>query len=216
MLLGGLAVAVALQQLGYNWFAFYRARGESWPQAVESASFAGAFAVLAVPGALAGGSWGFVGRPGGVHGLRARGAARRTCGGCCRACGCGALALRAAVPVLVGDARRCWRCGCALWGGERTLAQALAELALWLAGLALATRRLEARPARRAAGLPAPGRPSARRGTRRRRRARAGSRGSGSAAAALISGFTLRRYLGPLDEGLLMQAATRMADGQWP
>ena len=29
-------------------------------------------------------------------------------------------------------------------------------------------------------------------------------------------GFTLRRYLGPLDEGILMQAATRMADGQWP
>jgi hypothetical protein len=35
-------------------------------------------------------------------------------------------------------------------------------------------------------------------------------------AAALISGFTLRRYLGPLDEGILMQAATRMANGQWP
>ena len=32
----------------------------------------------------------------------------------------------------------------ALWGGERPLAQALAELALWLAGLVLATRRLEA------------------------------------------------------------------------
>ncbi|MBE2316389.1 hypothetical protein DVA67_010405 [Solirubrobacter sp. CPCC 204708] len=35
-------------------------------------------------------------------------------------------------------------------------------------------------------------------------------------AAALISGFTARRYLGPLDEGILMQAAARMADGQWP
>ena len=35
-------------------------------------------------------------------------------------------------------------------------------------------------------------------------------------AAALISGFTLRRYLDPFDEGLLLQAATRMADGQWP
>ena len=35
-------------------------------------------------------------------------------------------------------------------------------------------------------------------------------------AAAAISGFTLRRYLGPLDEGILLQAATRMADGQWP
>ena len=36
------------------------------------------------------------------------------------------------------------------------------------------------------------------------------------AIAALISGFTLRRYLGPLDEGILMQAATRMSHGQWP
>src|SRR4029079_3230653 len=35
-------------------------------------------------------------------------------------------------------------------------------------------------------------------------------------AAAAVSGFTLRRYLGPLDEGILMQDATRMADGQWP
>lgn len=35
-------------------------------------------------------------------------------------------------------------------------------------------------------------------------------------AAAVISGFTARRYLGPLDEGVLMQAAARMADGQWP
>ena len=35
-------------------------------------------------------------------------------------------------------------------------------------------------------------------------------------AAALISGFTLRRFIGPLDEGILMQAATRLADGQWP
>ena len=35
-------------------------------------------------------------------------------------------------------------------------------------------------------------------------------------AAALISGFTLRRYLEPFDEGLLLQAATRITDGQWP
>ena len=35
-------------------------------------------------------------------------------------------------------------------------------------------------------------------------------------AGALISGFTLRRFIGPLDEGILMQAASRMADGQWP
>ena len=60
VLLGGMAVAVALQQVGYSWFAFYRARGESWPQAVEAAAFGAAFAVLAVPGALLWDSWGFV------------------------------------------------------------------------------------------------------------------------------------------------------------
>ena len=35
-------------------------------------------------------------------------------------------------------------------------------------------------------------------------------------AAALISGFTMRRYLEPFDEGLLLQGAARIADGQWP
>jgi hypothetical protein len=35
-------------------------------------------------------------------------------------------------------------------------------------------------------------------------------------AAAVISAFTMRRYLEPFDEGFLLQAATRMADGQWP
>src|SRR3954451_9800428 len=37
VLIGGLAVAGALQQVGYNWFSFYRATGRSWPQAVEAA-----------------------------------------------------------------------------------------------------------------------------------------------------------------------------------
>ena len=37
VLLQGLAVATAIQQLGFNWFSFYRARGESRPQAVEAA-----------------------------------------------------------------------------------------------------------------------------------------------------------------------------------
>src|SRR3954453_890080 len=71
VLLAGMAIAVALQQVGYSWFAFYRARGESWPQAVESVAFGASFAVLAVPGALFGGSWGFIaGRLGGRASLR--------------------------------------------------------------------------------------------------------------------------------------------------
>src|SRR4051812_50185383 len=36
------------------------------------------------------------------------------------------------------------------------------------------------------------------------------------AAAAALSGFTILREIGPHDEGLMLQAAARMADGQWP
>jgi len=142
VLLGGLAAATALQQLGYNWFAFFRARGESRPQAVESAVFAGSFAVLAIPGALAWGSWGFV-------------AGRLACTACVLAVRrayvrrllpavrFGALARRAALPVAAATLP-VLGLRLALWGGERPLAQALGELALWTAGLVLATRRFEA------------------------------------------------------------------------
>lgn len=34
--------------------------------------------------------------------------------------------------------------------------------------------------------------------------------------AAALSGFTILREIGPHDEGLMLQAAQRMADGQWP
>ena len=141
VLLGGLAVAVALQQVGYSWFAFYRARGEPWPQAVESAAFGAAFAALAVPGALLGGPWGFVaGRLGCTACVLAVRAVyvRRLLPGV-RLLG---LAARAAAPVLIASAP-VLAVRLALWGGERTPAQALAELALWLGGLALATRRIE-------------------------------------------------------------------------
>ena len=73
VLLGGLAVAVALQQVGYNWFAFYRARGESWPQAVESAVFGGVVRrCWRCRARCSAGSWGFVAGRVGVHGVRAR------------------------------------------------------------------------------------------------------------------------------------------------
>jgi O-antigen/teichoic acid export membrane protein len=141
VLLAGLAVAGALQQVGYNWFAFYRARGESWPQAVESAVFGVSFAALAVPGELLGGAWWFV-------------AGRLACTACVLAVRrvyvrrllpgvrLGAIALRAAVPVAAATAP-VLVVRLALWGDRRPLSQALLELALWLAGLALATRRLE-------------------------------------------------------------------------
>jgi O-antigen/teichoic acid export membrane protein len=141
VLLGGMAVAVALQQVGYSWFAFYRARGESWPQAVESAVFGVAFALFAIPGALLWDSWGFV-------------AGRVACTVCVLAVRhvyvrrllpgvrLGALALRAVVPVALASAP-VLAIRLAFWGGERTLAQALIELFVWLGALALATHRLE-------------------------------------------------------------------------
>jgi O-antigen/teichoic acid export membrane protein len=142
VLLGGLAAATALQQLGYNWFAFYRARGESRPQAVESAVFAGSFALLVVPATLAWGSWGFViGRlacTACVLAVRRRYVLRLLPGA-----RLGAIALRAALPVVAATVP-VLALRLALWGGDRPLVQALAELALWLAGLVLATRRLEA------------------------------------------------------------------------
>jgi O-antigen/teichoic acid export membrane protein len=141
VLVGGLAVVTAAQQLGYNWFSFYRARGESWPQAVESAVLAASFALLAVPGWLVGGSWGFVaGRAGCalcVLVVRARYVRRLLPG-----VRLGTLAARAAAPVVVATLP-VLAVRFALSGGDRTPAQALIELALWLGGLALATHRLE-------------------------------------------------------------------------
>jgi hypothetical protein len=55
----------------------------------------------------------------------------------------GEIAWRAALPVAVATAP-VLALRLALWGGERPLWQALAELALWLGCLALATRRWEA------------------------------------------------------------------------
>jgi O-antigen/teichoic acid export membrane protein len=141
VLLGGLAVAGAIQQVGYNWFAFYRARGESWPQAVEAGVLAASFAAFAVPGALLGGAWWFV-------------AGRLACTACVLAVRrlyvrrllpgvrLAPVALRAAVPVALASAP-VLALRLASWGGDRSLAQALAELALWLAALAVATRRLD-------------------------------------------------------------------------
>ncbi len=60
VLLQGLAIAGAIQQLGFNWFSFYRARGETRPPAVEAVVGAVAFVALAVPGLLVDGSDGFV------------------------------------------------------------------------------------------------------------------------------------------------------------
>jgi O-antigen/teichoic acid export membrane protein len=60
VLMQGLAIAAALQQAGFNWFSFYRARGDARPGAIEATWGAVAFVVLAVPGLVVAGFTGFV------------------------------------------------------------------------------------------------------------------------------------------------------------
>jgi O-antigen/teichoic acid export membrane protein len=129
ILLQGLAVAGAVQQLGFNWFSFYRARGETRPPAVEAIVGAVAFVALAVPGLLIDGSDGFVvGRVAAV--LISTGVRwfyiRRLLPGV-RAPGLLAPAL---VP-LVGAVIVVLALRLATWGGHRGLWQALAEVALF-------------------------------------------------------------------------------------
>ena len=141
VLLLGLAVAPALQQLGFNWFSFYRARGQSRPQAVEAAVMAAAFLALAVPGLALWGATGFVvGRAlVSVAMLLVRGHyVRRLLPGV----RLWTLAVRGSLPVAAGAAAALL-VRLALWGGERPLWQALCELAVFLGVTALATRALE-------------------------------------------------------------------------
>ncbi|MFL5829151.1 MAG: oligosaccharide flippase family protein [Solirubrobacteraceae bacterium] len=140
-LLAGMAGALALQQIGYNWFSFYRARGNSSPQAIESAVLLVAFFAFAIPGLAIWGTWGFIaGR--GLTSLAALVVRRHYVRALLpkvslvRLATPAALATAAAAaPVLV--------LRFTLWGGHRPAGQIVAELALWGAGLALWTWLLE-------------------------------------------------------------------------
>lgn len=131
-LVQGLAGAAALEQLGYNWFAFYRARGQSAPQAVEYGVLIGAFAALAVPGLFLFGVGGFIaGRllaSVAVLAVRRWYVIRLFPGQ-----RLAALAARALIPV-GGAALAVGAVRLALWGSERTVLQAAAELAIFLGG----------------------------------------------------------------------------------
>jgi len=59
-LIVGMAAAAGVQQFGYNWFSFYRAQGNSRPQAVETWTLVAVFLALSVPGYLIFGVWGLV------------------------------------------------------------------------------------------------------------------------------------------------------------
>jgi O-antigen/teichoic acid export membrane protein len=130
LLLQGLAGTAAIQQLGYNWFSFYRARGDSSRQAVEAAVSTAAFLLLAVPGLLIWGSWGFIG--GRLAGavlvlIVRRHYVRRLLGIELLALGVRGAAPIAAATGLVLAVRT------VAWSGPRTLAQAAVEVVLFLA-----------------------------------------------------------------------------------
>jgi O-antigen/teichoic acid export membrane protein len=141
VLVQGLAGAAAVHQLGYNWFAFYRARGESRPQAVESAVLVAGFLGLALPGLAAFGFEGFVwGRiAAALLTLAVRWVyLRRLLPGIAPA----RLFARGALPTL-GATAAALVLRLALWGGGRPGHQALAELALFALAAAALTLRLE-------------------------------------------------------------------------
>ena len=136
LLLQGLAGAAAVQQLGYNWFSFYRARGDSIRQAVESAVMAVTFLGLAIPGLAAWGARGFVaGRIAGavVVMLVRRHYVRKLLG-----LELLAIGARAATPV-AGAVGAVLVVRASVWSGPRTAGQAVAEIALLLGCTALLT-----------------------------------------------------------------------------
>jgi O-antigen/teichoic acid export membrane protein len=127
-LVQGLAVAAGLQQLGYNWFSFFRAAGNPRPQAVESVVMVGSFLLLAVPGLFVWGFDGFVaGRIAGV--LLMLGVRRHFVRGLLPGVGLGRLAMRAIAPVALAAAAVV-AVRLAL-GGDREAAQAIGEIVLF-------------------------------------------------------------------------------------
>ena len=128
LLLQGLAGAGAIQQLGYNWFTFYRARGDSARQAVESAVMAAAFLGLAVPALFVWGVEGFVAAriaAALVVLLVRRHYVRRLLG-----VELLALGVRGALPVAAATGA-VLLVRALVWSGERAVGQAIADLALF-------------------------------------------------------------------------------------
>jgi O-antigen/teichoic acid export membrane protein len=146
VLLQGLAAAGLLQHLGFNWFAFYRAHGDPMPPAIEAATGAAAFMVLAIGGLALWGDDGFVcGRIAAVaialvvrwHYIRRLLPGARLV----------PLAAPAFVPLALAAAAAL-AVRLVFWGGERTLGQFIAEAlvfaAVYLAGAVWRERPLVA------------------------------------------------------------------------
>ena len=141
LLIQGLAVASLLQHLGFNWFSFYRAHGDTGPPTVEAVAAAVAFGALAIPGLFLFGVEGFVaGRILAVLValvLRGRYVRRllptvrwsQIAAPAMLSAGAAALAVLAVRGLL--------------WGGERPLGQAAAELVLFLGVFGMLALRRE-------------------------------------------------------------------------
>ncbi len=165
VLLQGLAVTGAITQLGFNWFSFYRAHGDTRPPAVEAVVTAIAFGVLIPVGLGLDGFHGFVFARIAVAliGLAVRGVYTRRMLPDTRY---RHLVVPVLAPVAAGSGAAL-AIRLVLWGGRRPLGQALAELtafgvvyglAAWwrerplLAELVGALRNSRAQP-----GVPGPG-----------------------------------------------------------
>jgi O-antigen/teichoic acid export membrane protein len=141
VLLQGLALTAGLMQVGFNWFTFYRAHADTRPTAVEALVGAAGFTILAVPGLLLWGSWGFVaGR------LLAVAVQQVVRGRYVRRLLPDApllpIALRALRPVVVAIVP-VLALRAALWGSSRTIGQAVAEVALFVIAYVAAALWLE-------------------------------------------------------------------------
>jgi len=143
VLLQGLAAAGLLQHLGFNWFAFYRAHGNPRPPAIEALTGTVFFGLLAIGGLALWGTDGFVwGRIAAVAvALVVR---WRFIVELLPEARLAPLVTPALVPLL-GAAVAALAVRLALWGGERTAAQAVVE-ALLFAGVYLAGAAWRERP----------------------------------------------------------------------
>ncbi len=130
ILLQGLAIVGAITQLGFNWFAFYRAHGNPRPQAIEVSAGTAAFLVFGIGGLLLDGFHGFVlGRIiAALVALAVRGVLiRRMLPGVRYR-----LLLAPTLPPLVLATAAALALRLALWGGHRSFWQALTEAVLFL------------------------------------------------------------------------------------
>ena len=134
VLLQGLAVAGLLQQLGFNWFSFYRAHGDPRPPAVEAVGrrAVGVPACSRSRGLRCGGDDGFV--VGRIAAVASRSVVRARY---IRALLPGRAAARAAgarrrVPLAPAPRRPRWRCALAAVGRRADCGQAVAEAVLFL------------------------------------------------------------------------------------